>query len=99
MKLVALFKKPPDIDSFEEHYKNIHIPLIMKLPGMKKLETVKVTGAPVTTPQYYRMAEMSFENQENLNASMMSLDGIAAAKDLMTFAKELVEIFYAEVER
>jgi uncharacterized protein (TIGR02118 family) len=97
VKLVALFKKPSDTNSFEEHYGNIHIPLIRKMPGMERLEISKVTGAPLTTSQFYLIAEMYFENQQALNAAMMSAEGIAAAKDLMSFAKEVVQMFYAEV--
>jgi uncharacterized protein (TIGR02118 family) len=97
VKLVALFKKPADTNSFEEHYINTHIPLIEKMPGMKRLETAKVTGAPMTVPQFYRMAEMYFENQQALNAAMMSPEGVAAAKDLMSFAKDVVQMFFADV--
>ena len=98
VKLVALFKKPPDTVSFEEHYENIHIPLIRKTPGMKRLEISKVTGAPMTSPQYYRVAEMYFENQKEMNAAMMSPEGIAAAKDLLSFAKDFVQMFFADIE-
>ena len=98
VKLVALFKKPLDASSFEEHYMNIHIPLIKRMPAMKKFEEMKITGALMGHPQFYRMAEMYFDDQQALNASMMSPEGIAAAKDLMSFAQELVEIFIADVE-
>ncbi len=98
IKLVALFKKPADTVAFDEHYEKIHLPLVNKMPGMKKIEVSEITGAPMTQPQFYRMAEMYFENQQALNASMMSAEGIAAAKDLMGFAKEIVQMFFAEVE-
>lgn len=97
VKLVALFKKPSDTNSFDDHYENVHIPLVKKMPGMKRIEVSKVTGAPLTAPQFYRIAEMYFENQQALNAAMMSAEGITAAKDLMSFAKEVVQMFYAEV--
>ncbi|HUI29572.1 MAG TPA: EthD family reductase [Candidatus Acidoferrales bacterium] len=98
VKLVALFKKPPNANSFEEHYQNVHIPLIKVMPGIKKIELSKITGAPMSQSQFYRMAEMYFENQQALNASMMSSEGITAAKDLMSFAKDVVQMFFAEVE-
>lgn len=97
VKLVAMFKKPTDTASFDEHYESIHIPLVRKMPGMKRIEISKVTGAPMSTPQVYRMAEMYFDNQETLNKAITSPEGIAAAKDLMGFAGEVVQMFYAEV--
>jgi len=98
VKLVALFKRPTDTSSFEEHYDNIHIPLVKKMPGMMHLESSKITGAPMTIPQFYRIAEMYFENQRALNVAMVSPEGIAAAKDLMSFAKDVVQMFFAEVK-
>lgn len=98
VKLVAMFRKPADTETFEEHYETVHIPLVRKMPGMKRIELSKVTGAPMATPQYYRMAEMFFENQQDLNKAIMSPEGIAAAKDLMGFAKDVVQMFFAEVK-
>ncbi len=96
VKLVALFKKPPEMNSFDEHYNNLHIPLVKKMPGMKRLEVSKVTGAPLAIPQFYLMAEMCFENKKSLDAAMMSPEGIAAAKDLMSFAKDIVQMFFTD---
>jgi len=98
VKLVALFKKPPDVNSFDDHYERIHLPLVKNMPGTKKIETSKITGAPISQPQFYRMAEMYFENQQAMDAAMMSPEGTAAAKDLMSFAKEVVQMFFCEVE-
>lgn len=97
VKLVAVFKKPVDIESFEQHYESVHIPLIRKMPGMQRIELSRVTGTPMTVPAFYRMAEMYFEDQASMNKAIMSPDGMAAAKDLMGFAKEIVQMFFAEV--
>ncbi len=97
VKLVALFKKPSDVSSFEEHYEKVHLPLISRMPGMKRIELSKVSGAPMSQPQFYRMAEMYFENQSALNSAIISLEGMAAAKDLMGFARDTVQLFFAEV--
>ncbi len=98
VKLVALFKKPADTAAFDDHYENVHLALVSKMPGMKRLEVSRVTGAPMSAPQYYRMAEMYFSDQQALNSAIMSPEGMAAAKDLLGFAKDVVEMFYAEVK-
>jgi uncharacterized protein (TIGR02118 family) len=98
VKLVAMFKKPADTESFDEHYESVHLPLVRKMPGMKRMEVSRVTGAPMSAPQFYRMAEMYFDNQAALNKAVMSPEGMAAAKDLMGFAKDVVQMFYAEVK-
>jgi uncharacterized protein (TIGR02118 family) len=34
--LVAIYKKPADVEAFEEHYFGTHIPLAKKMPGFRK---------------------------------------------------------------
>lgn len=97
VKLVALFKKPADTSEFENHYRNVHLGLVRKIPGLKKLELSKITGAPMSTPQFYRLAEMYFEDQAALNRAVMSPEGMAAARDLLGFARDVVQLLYAEV--
>jgi hypothetical protein len=40
---------------------------------------------------------MYFDDQESLQDSIMSPPGMAAAKDLMTFARDVVQMFFADV--
>ncbi|HWP82008.1 MAG TPA: EthD family reductase [Bacteroidota bacterium] len=97
VKLIALYKTPENKAEFDKHYAEVHTPLVKKMPGLRKLEVAKITGAPIGEPKHYLLAEMYFDNQDALNASMASAEGKAAARDLMSFAGNLVSMFYAEV--
>jgi len=97
VKLIALYKKPSDIQAFEEHYKNNHTPLVKKMPGLKKLEVSKITSAIGGESKFHLLAEMYFENEDALNAAMASPEGKAAGKDLMDFAGDVVQMMVAEV--
>jgi uncharacterized protein (TIGR02118 family) len=97
VKLVALYKKPSDTSSFDEHYKNIHTPLVKKMPGLQKIEVAKISSVLGGENKYYILTEMYFESEDTLNASMASPEGKAAAKDLMGFAGGLVQMMIAEV--
>jgi uncharacterized protein (TIGR02118 family) len=98
VKFVALYKKPADIAAFEEHYHNIHMPLAEKIPGLKRVELSKFTGAPMGESEYYMMAELYFDNMDALKAGMSSPEGRASGKDVMTFAKDIVTMMFSEVE-
>lgn len=98
VKLIALYKVPANIAEFDENYFNGHIPLAMKMPGLKKAEVSRITGSPMGAAEYHLMAELYFENKEALDAAMSSAEGRAAAKNLMGFAKEVVYMMFAEVE-
>ncbi len=98
VKLVALYKKPADMEAFERHYREIHTPLAKKIPGLMKLEVSRVFGAPAGEPKFYLMAELYFENRDAMMAGLNSEEGKAAAKDVMGFAGDLIHMMFAEVE-
>lgn len=96
VKLVALYKAPEDKDSFLEKYTNEHLPLAKQMPGLIKAEVYNVKSLGAN--KYFLCAEMYFENEDALNAAMGSAEGRAAAKNLMSFAKEYVEMHIAELK-
>lgn len=98
VKFVALYKKPADVDEFETHYREIHAPLARKIPGLKKLEVSHMTGSPVGEPKFYMMAELYFEDKDAMFAGMGSDEGKAAAKDVMSFAGDIIHMMFATVE-
>lgn len=100
VKLIALYKAPDNPAEFDQHFSEVHTPLVKKMPGLRKLEAAKITGALPTgrdEARHYLIAEMYFDSQDSLNASMASPEGKAAARDLMSFAGNIVTMFFAEV--
>jgi len=97
IKLIALYKMPDDKAAFDKHYDEVHTPLVKKMPGLKKLEVARITGAPIGEPKHHLIAEMYFDNQDALNAALASPEGKATARDLMSFAAAIVTLFFAEV--
>lgn len=97
-KFIALYKKPADVEAFETHYREIHTPLVRKMPGLKKLEVSHFTGSPAGEPKFYMMAELYFEDKEAMMASLNSPEGKAAAKDVMGFAGDIVHMMFAKVD-
>jgi len=97
VKLIALYKMPEEKAAFDSHYDKVHTPLVKKMPGLKKLEVARITGAPIGEPKHYLIAEMYFESQDAMNDALASAEGKATAKDLMSFAAPLVSMFFAEV--
>lgn len=98
VKLIALYKVPENKAEFDKHYREVHTPLVKKMPGLRKLEVARITGAPIGEPKHYLIAEMYFDDQDTLNSSLASPEGKATGRDLMSFAANLVTMFYAEVE-
>ena len=75
-KAIAVWTKPHDTDAFEKEYAEVHNPLVAPLPHLKSYETDKVMDGP-----FYRVAQMTFETLEDLQAAFGSEAGQALVGD------------------
>jgi uncharacterized protein (TIGR02118 family) len=86
-KLVALHNTPADTAAFDAHMQSTHVPLVWKIPGIRKVE---VSEGPVMTPfgpaPYHAVGILSFDSMADLQAGLGSSEGQAAAQDLMSFS-------------
>ena len=57
VKLVALYRKPDDVDAFMKHYEQVHLPLVAKTPHLTKTVIGKVMGSPMGEPAYFLTAD------------------------------------------
>ena len=98
-KLIATYKKPADIEAFERHYREVHIPLVDKIPGL--LRTVMNRGISPPwggEPSFYLMVEMQFATEEAFISAMNSPENRAAGKDIRSFAADLVTLTAVRVD-
>ena len=67
------------------------------MPGLEKLEVCHFTGAPGGEPKFYMMAELYFDTKEAMMSTLAGPEGKAAAKDVMSFAGDLIHMMFADV--
>jgi len=97
VKLVVAYGHPEAPDAFDRHYVERHIPLAQKIPNLRRFEAGKVLGtADGSAAPYYFIAELLFDSPEQLQASMQSPEGQAAAADLSNFASGGATLMVAE---
>jgi uncharacterized protein (TIGR02118 family) len=96
VKLVALYRKPADPAAFDKAYFETHVPLVKKVPGLRRIEVARVTGAPRGEPDFILLAEMYFDDKAALERAMSSPENMEAGKNLMGFARGLVTFIFAE---
>ena len=98
-KVTVLYGHPEDPAVFEEYYANTHLPIAAKIPNMQRFEAGKVLATPDggETP-YHRIAEIWFDDMDQLQKSMGSEEGQAATGDIPNFATGGVTVFISEVE-
>jgi uncharacterized protein (TIGR02118 family) len=91
-KIVAIWSapKPSDVDSFEKHYGQVHVPLAAKVPGLRRLVLTRTAeGLEGGAPGFYRVAELHFDDRESLTQSSHSDAWQAMRQD----AGEMLERF------
>jgi uncharacterized protein (TIGR02118 family) len=101
--LTALYKRPEDTALFDEHYNNVHTPLVKKVPGLRKMEVTHFSkmltpaNALISEPPYMQCT-MYFDNMDSFKSAMSSDENKTAGKDLMSFAGPLVSMSIGSVE-
>ncbi len=81
-RMLVIYKTPKDVQAFEKHYWDVHIPLAKNLPGLRKYEVsrgpiVAVAGNKDT----YLIATLYFDSMQALKEAFASECGQACAKD------------------
>ena len=98
VKLTVLYGHPDDPDAFEEYYANTHMPLVDEIPNLQRYEAARIVATPDgSEPPYYRIFEGYFEDIEQLQSGMATLEGQAAANDIPNFATGGAALFIAEI--
>ena len=99
VKLTVIYGNPDDPEAFEKHYRDVHMPLAMKIPNVQRAETAKVfpkeDGSP--TPKY-RTADLYFADYDTAVAALASEEGQAAAKDAVSIATGGIDFLLSDID-
>ena len=95
-KLIVLYSDIKDPRKFDEHYRNVHIPLAEKIPGVKKIVVLKVKGVAVGKANYYQVVEVYYDNIETLKKAGESKEAKEALKDALALDPNLTILIVEE---
>ena len=86
-RFLVLYEEPEDRDAFERHYRDVHIPLAHRLPGLLRY-TVSRDVRPVRGGDaLYLVGELDWEDADALAAAFASPEGRATAADMATLGR------------
>lgn len=94
--IIVLFGKPQDPKTFDELYRKEHIPLAMKIPGLKRFTVHKVAPPPGREPAYYQVVEMVFEDMESLKRATRSPESAESTRHATKIATGGMTFLYTE---
>ena len=84
-RFLVLWDAPQDPDTFERHYREVHVPLVKKVPGVRRY-TFSRNAAPVRGDLYYQVAELEFDDLAALRQAFATPEARAVAADVDTLS-------------
>ncbi|MNL55148.1 EthD protein [compost metagenome] len=88
-RMVVIYPTPENVEAFDRHYFEIHVPLAKKIPGLRKYE---VSDGPIATPvgpsSIHRIGTLHFDDLAAIKKAFAMPEGQAAATDRRLFAPD-----------
>ena len=81
VRFLVVYETPTDPAAFDEHYRQVHIPLAKKLPGLRRYTVSRDVAARRGEP-FYLVAELDWDDMDALRAAFASPEGQATARDI-----------------
>jgi uncharacterized protein (TIGR02118 family) len=98
VRFLVLYDRPDDPGEFDRHYRDVHIPLTRKLPGLRRF-TISRHATPIRGGEpYYLIAELDWDDMAALKRAFQSPQGRATAEDVPRFAGAGVRSMIYELE-
>lgn len=85
-QLLVLYNTPADPAAFDLYYRQTHIPLAQKIPGLRSYVVSKGPVQALAGIAPHLVAILHFDSRADINAALTSSEGQAAAADLSNFA-------------
>jgi uncharacterized protein (TIGR02118 family) len=76
-----MYETPSDIDAFERHYWQVHIPLAKRLPGLRRY-TVSRDARPIMGEPYHLVGMLDWDDMSALTEAFESEIGRQCAADV-----------------
>ena len=92
-KIIVMYGMPSDTDQFDRHYKEVHVPLVRRMPDLRdfKFSTGEVQSSNGDFVPHL-VAILSFDSDDELVRSLNSEEGKLVIADVSNFASGGVTI-------
>ena len=98
IRVTVIYGVPANAAAFDAHYKNVHCPLVAKMPNLRSFSYSRgpVTSSDAAKPVHF-VAYLDYDSMTDLEASLGSEAGKAAVADVVNFADGGATILTAEI--
>jgi uncharacterized protein (TIGR02118 family) len=86
-RFVVIWGTPSDAEAFEKHYREVHIPLALTLPGLRRYALGRNVAMVRGGDPPYMVAELEWDDLDALRRAFASPAGKATAEDVGQLAQ------------
>jgi uncharacterized protein (TIGR02118 family) len=100
VRIVSLHKRPLDPEAYIRYYLDVHMPIVQKVPGLRKIRWGKVVGAAGgSQAPCWLISDVYFDDIHALESALESPEMEAALADLSNFVRDGdVQIMFCEAQ-
>ncbi|HKT04834.1 MAG TPA: EthD family reductase [Rugosimonospora sp.] len=85
VRFLVGYDPPADPEAFDRHYREVHIPLAKRLPGLRRYTLSRGPATGVRGEPFYLVAELDWDDMASLEAAFASPVGQETARDVAEF--------------
>jgi uncharacterized protein (TIGR02118 family) len=87
-KLIVMYKKPADPAHFAQYFRDVHMPLVAKMPGLKSHSFGPATAPDGTDGDYFWVFVGTFDTVAEIDGALRSPEGQAALDDIPNYSPD-----------
>lgn len=99
-RIVAFHKPPPDPEAWLKYYRDVHIPIVRKIPGVRNIRWGKVLRTSDRSPApFWLISDVYFDTPDAMEAALESPEMQEAFEDVFNFVIDgNVQIMFCEAQ-
>lgn len=95
-KLMILFRQPEDVVEFDTRWSQEFVRIAEKMPGLRRVAVSRISGGPSGEVDLHLIHEFYFDHAQAAREAMVSPEGQAAGRALMSFAADVATLCFAD---
>jgi uncharacterized protein (TIGR02118 family) len=95
-KLIVLYKKPADPAHFDKHFREVHMPLVKKMPGLRATSFGPATALDGGEGAFLWMFIGTFDSLAAIHEALGSPEGQKVVADIPNYSPDAPTILHLE---
>lgn len=87
-KLIVMYPRPKDPAHFDRHFRETHMPLVKKMPGLRRYSFGPATAPDGGHGAFFWMFIGTWDNAAAITAALESPEGRAALADIPNYSPD-----------